>query len=303
MKSASPGYIARLELPEQSFCYLATIERRDGTVIRLADCFGDLTIDSEDFIGSPGFEVTSITSSSFGTPSSAEMSVPLDGSSPISATELQAGYYDGASVVIFQADYLSTVDGVVNAFRGKISQIEQIDANQADLRLSGFASELLEVIVETFGPDCRAPFLGHPRCGFDVPSVTHSAVVATVTDSRNFTLTITAPEAVDGWFANGAVEFTGGNNDGLAFDVRAWDQSSALVSLWLSPFGEVQVGDTLNIAPGCDKRASTCNDKFSNILNFQGFPLMPTNAQLICDDAAVPPPEEVPVGGTITVVC
>lgn len=303
MKAASAGFITRLELMEQSFCYLATITRRDGTIIRIADSVGDVTVAANVYLGDPGFEVTSVTSASFGTPSSADISVPLDAASPILAADLQAGYYDGAVVFIYQVDYLSTGDGVMNVFRGKIAQVEQIDEDSADLRLSGFAADLQQVIVETFGPDCRAPFLGHPRCGVDVPSLTHTATVATVTDARNFTITVTAPEAVDGWFADGAVEFTSGDNDGLAFDIRAWDQSSALVSLWLSPFGEVQVGDTLNIAPGCDKTATTCNGKFANTLHFQGFPFMPTASQLLCADPAEAWPERPPVGGTVISDC
>ena len=33
--------------------------------------------------------------------------------------------------------------------------------------------------------------------------------------------------------------------------------------------------DRFRIIAGCDKRAETCRKKFSNLLNFRGFPLIP----------------------------
>jgi uncharacterized phage protein (TIGR02218 family) len=37
------------------------------------------------------------------------------------------------------------------------------------------------------------------------------------------------------------------------------------------------VGDAFRIAAGCDKRFSTCREKFANAVNFRGFPHMPGN--------------------------
>lgn len=303
MKAASAGMIADLALEEQSFCYIATITRKDGQVIRIADCVADVVVAAQTYYGNPGFDISAITSASYGVPSSADMSVGLDDAGPITSAELNGGYFDGAEITVDMPNYLTPANGVINVFRGKIAQVEQVDTYTADLRLSGFSSDLLEIIVETYGPDCRAPYLGHPRCGVDIASYTRTATVATVAaNGRDFTITVTEPLAVDGWFANGAVEFTSGDNDGLVFDIRAWTDATNLVSLWLPPFGEVQVGDTLNIAPGCDKTAATCFAKFNNILNFQGFPFMPAASELVCDNPATAPPRPPP-GGTQTVIC
>lgn len=35
-----------------------------------------------------------------------------------------------------------------------------------------------------------------------------------------------------------------------------------------------EVGDSITIRPGCDKKAETCLNRFSNILNFTGFPYL-----------------------------
>jgi len=39
----------------------------------------------------------------------------------------------------------------------------------------------------------------------------------------------------------------------------------------------VAIGDIVELVAGCDKQIVTCRDKFSNVLNFRGFPHMAGN--------------------------
>jgi uncharacterized phage protein (TIGR02218 family) len=39
----------------------------------------------------------------------------------------------------------------------------------------------------------------------------------------------------------------------------------------------ISVGDTFVVTAGCDKRFATCRDRFSNTVNFRGFPHIPGN--------------------------
>ena len=41
------------------------------------------------------------------------------------------------------------------------------------------------------------------------------------------------------------------------------------------PFRTMNVGDQVQLFAGCDRTARTCRDKFSNIINFGGHPLIP----------------------------
>lgn len=41
------------------------------------------------------------------------------------------------------------------------------------------------------------------------------------------------------------------------------------------PFRTLQVGNQVQLFAGCDRTATTCRDKFSNIVNFGGHPLIP----------------------------
>jgi uncharacterized phage protein (TIGR02218 family) len=66
-----------------------------------------------------------------------------------------------------------------------------------------------------------------------------------------------------GWFSNGInVERMIYNHTGSVLRL-----SRAIPSM--------SVGDNIYIYPGCDRTLATCNDKFSNVLNYGGLPAMP----------------------------
>ena len=37
----------------------------------------------------------------------------------------------------------------------------------------------------------------------------------------------------------------------------------------------IAIGDAYSVHAGCDKLLATCRDKFSNVINFRGFPHVP----------------------------
>ena len=95
-----------------------------------------------------------------------------------------------------------------------------------------------------------------------------SAVVASVTSTSKFTLTVTESRSVDGWFANGGlVKFTSGDNDGIVCTVRKYTHSTKEVELWIAPPYTVSIADTLEIMPGCDKTFAMCLARFANTIN------------------------------------
>jgi uncharacterized phage protein (TIGR02218 family) len=79
------------------------------------------------------------------------------------------------------------------------------------------------------------------------------------------------------WFASGYVEWTGGANAGRSAEVMLHDVAGGVVTLTLlqAPVRPIAEGDTFSIRAGCDKRLSTCRQKFENAANFRGFPHIP----------------------------
>ena len=82
-----------------------------------------------------------------------------------------------------------------------------------------------------------------------------------------------------GFFDQGALAFTSGANAGRQSEVLRHTRDddgdiSSCGSRWRSA---IEVGDAFTVSAGCDKRFSTCRDRFDNAVNFRGFPQMPGN--------------------------
>lgn len=110
------------------------------------------------------------------------------------------------------------------------------------------------------------------RQAWTLPATVDSSPNRTTIVVQNTGHIVTQP---DDWFAHGVVVFETGLNAGVARDILTWTQSTRTLTLFLPlPFA-ASSGDILRVLPGCDKRLSTCRDKFSNRLNFRGEPFVP----------------------------
>jgi uncharacterized phage protein (TIGR02218 family) len=78
---------------------------------------------------------------------------------------------------------------------------------------------------------------------------------------------------VSGWFAIGELVFTSGANLGVRRTIKI--AAVGVVNLAYPLPKAVAIGDTFTIYPGCDKRLTTCNTKFSNAARFRGTPFVP----------------------------
>jgi uncharacterized phage protein (TIGR02218 family) len=61
-----------------------------------------------------------------------------------------------------------------------------------------------------------------------------------------------------------------GANAGTKSDVQNNLTATGQVSLVLTPAYPISVGDTFTVLPGCDKKVTTCKNKFANLVNFRG---------------------------------
>ena len=62
-------------------------------------------------------------------------------------------------------------------------------------------------------------------------------------------------------------------------EVREHARRSGIVTieLWQPVRQPLSAGQTFVVTAGCDKHLTTCRTKFSNVINFRGFPHMPGN--------------------------
>jgi uncharacterized phage protein (TIGR02218 family) len=79
----------------------------------------------------------------------------------------------------------------------------------------------------------------------------------------------------DGFFRFGELAFLDGVAEGQGGIAESYSDTEGEVTLWLPLTVTPEVGDRVRLTAGCDKAFSTCRTKFSNHLNFQGFPHIP----------------------------
>ena len=76
-----------------------------------------------------------------------------------------------------------------------------------------------------------------------------------------------------GYYGNGILTFTSGNNSGLSFQIKSWDGITLTLDMPL--FAPPADGDTFLISPGCGHNVFDCLNKFNNLDNHRGFPTIP----------------------------
>ncbi len=194
----------------------------------------------------------------------------------INEADIEAGRYDGAEV----RSWLVRWDDVTTRmlrFRGTIGELRRAGgAFHAELR--GLTEALNQPQGRSFQRQCTA-VLGDARCRFDLTADGYrdERAVETVIGAQTFRFA--AMNNYDPrWFERGRLEMLTGAAKGLAGVIKhdRFDAVGArVIELWQPLQAEVVPGDMVRLDPGCDKRVETCRLKFSNLLNFRGFPDIP----------------------------
>ena len=73
------------------------------------------------------------------------------------------------------------------------------------------------------------------------------------------------------YYAGGWIETGAGAN----FETRPILSNLGTQFEILKPLKNATVGQSIDFYPGCDGQPSTCNTKFSNLVNFGGHPFVP----------------------------
>lgn len=274
MRALAPSFAAHLASGATTLATCWKITRADGAVLGFTDHDAPLSFDACVFAPETGADGAMLQSSADLSVDNSEIAGALDHDA-LSAEDLAGGLYDGARVEIWRVNW---ADVSMRALlkRGVIGEVAREGARfRAEIR--GESERLDRVGGRIFQRGCDA-VVGDARCGVDLtaPAFQGQGVVTAVLDDQRFLASGLGPFA-PGWFAEGALLWTGGANAGARAAVKAHDKNagSDALSLWLPSGRAIAAGDAFAVTAGCDKRAETCTAKFSNLINFRGFPLMP----------------------------
>ncbi len=274
MRALAPSFAAHLASGATTLATCWKITRADGVRLGFTDHDAPLFFDGCVFAPEAGADGAALQSSADLSVDNTEIAGALDHDA-LSAEDLSAGRYDGAAVEIWRVNW-ADVSARALLKRGVIGEVVREGARfRAEIR--GASERLDRVEGRIFQRGCDA-VLGDARCGVDLtaPAVRGLGVVAAVLDDQRFLVSGLGAFA-PGWFAEGALLWTGGANAGARGSVKAHDKNAGAdaLSLWLPAGRPITAGDAFTVTAGCDKRSETCAGKFSNLINFRGFHLMP----------------------------
>lgn len=251
------------------------ITRTDSTTMGFTDHLNDITFDGQVFEASAGFQPTDVLQRDNLSVDNMDVLGILD-SNYITEEDIQAGVYDFAEIEIFMVNYEDPSQGRMWVKRGWIGEV-RLTRGQFEAEIRGLAQKFSQHIGRIFSPSCDAVF-GDARCGLNELDFSGPATVTTVTDSQVFATS--AVVGSESYFKAGQILWVTGANAGLRMEIKEFG-TSGIMTLVLPMAKLVQTGDTFTAIAGCDKSKATCRDKFSNLVNFRGFPDLPGQDKML----------------------
>ena len=293
MRKMSEAMQARLQGETTHMCSCWKILRRDGVVQGFTDHDDPLVFDGVTFAADGGLHMRGQDDRLGLTGSKSDVGGALLQFS-IDEAALSSGAYDGASVETWLVDWCDP------SFRLLMNVEVMGEVRRADHVFSADLRSLAQVFEQETGrrfmKTCSAD-LGDAHCGVNLnqPRYLTQAIVQSVPDAAHLSVTLTG--FADRWFTNGQLRVLNGSQKGALCPIKAHRQEEdrAQIALWTPLTPALAPSDQIELRAGCDKSFATCGAKFSNRVNFRGFPHIPGNDVLM----AVASKEIVMDGGSL----
>jgi uncharacterized phage protein (TIGR02218 family) len=268
-------------------CRAWALTRRDGVVMGFTDHDRVLHFDGVEFRPDTGLTALALQQTTGLSVDNTEALGALCDAA-IREEDIEAGRYDGADLRAWLVNW-QDVDQRTVLFRGTIGELRRAGgAFEAELR--GLTDALNVPLGRVYQKACSA-VLGDRDCAFDLdtPGYVSERVAEEVEDTRVFRFAEMGGFAED-WFRHGVIRVESGAASGLVGLIKRdrMDGTGRVIELWHPLGARVAPGDALRIEAGCDKRMATCQFKFNNLANFQGFPDIPGDDWTITDPTKSP---------------
>ena len=274
MSAARDGLLTHLATGATTVCHAWEIQRKDGVWFGFTDHDRDLVFGGRTFKANSGLTARALQQT---TGLSVDNSEAMGALSDLAITEsdILAGRFDTAALVGWQVNWANPDDRTLT-FRGTIGEIARAGgAFQAELR--GLTEVLNQPQGRAFQRRCPA-VLGDAKCRFDLsqPGMSAELALERVAENRVFHFAGLAGFAPR-WFEAGRLVVLSGPAQGVVGIIKNDRVQDGLrvIELWQQVGPHLAVGDAVLLEAGCDKRGETCRLKFSNFLNFRGFPDIP----------------------------
>jgi uncharacterized phage protein (TIGR02218 family) len=241
------------------------ITRLDGVVLRIAEADESIAASAQTFLPLPGSEISAVKHIAEGGVGSMEIKFAHSAGGTIDTTQLNNGFWDGATVQMYLVDRSSATTLGDPMFTGIIDTVTlDLIGSRGTFDIRGLAVQG-EAFIQTFQPMCRTDLFS-PLCQLVETDWDHTGTVNTIIDRFNFTVAGLGAPPADGWFNQGTF-VTGSGFKGV---VANWVQSSLKITTYQPTcMSRLTASESIILYPGCDKTSTTCREKFNNRINHQ----------------------------------
>lgn len=270
MRQVSGEFAARLAASGTSLCACWRFTRRDGAMFGATDHDRAIVFDGLIHEPASGLRGATFESSAGLAPGRATAEGPISAKF-ITEADLDAGLWDGVRVDAWRVDW-NAPEHRLRIWSGTLSEVARQGA-RFTAELVSLKAGLERSVGRVYARACDAD-VGDVRCGFDLddPGFRGEGLVTEALGPKRMRVSGLA-SFDDGWFAGGALAWTGGANaETTARVIRHIGNELELVA---APRFAIEAGDAFVVTAGCDKSFAICGSKFSNRDNFRGFPHMP----------------------------
>jgi len=281
------GLLEHLTTGVTTTCRCWALTRRDGVVMGFTDHDRLLTFEGVAFRPDTGLSALAVQQTTGLSVDNTEALGALNDAA-IREADIEAGRYDGAELRAWLVNWQDVAARRL-IFRGTMGELRRAGgAFEAELR--GLTDALNVPLGRVYQKACSA-ILGDRDCSFDLdtPGYVAEPPAEKVEENRVFRFAEMGGFAED-WFRHGVIRVLSGAAAGLIGLIKRDRSEGAgrVIELWHPLGAAVTPGDALRIEAGCDKRMTTCQFKFDNLLNYQGFPDIPGDDWTITDPTKSP---------------
>lgn len=257
-----------------TICRAWMVRRKDGMIFGFTDHDDDLIFDEIVFAARTGMTALALQQTTGMAVDNTEVTGALRDDS-LTEEDIIAGRYDGAEVKAYIVNWADVSQRSV-IFAGTFGDIVRSDG-EFRVELRGLTAALNTQSGRVYHSACGA-VLGDEQCKLNLAPETMSIIapIEKVRNGRNFHF-LNVNGFQNGWFDGGQAIIIDGIGNGQIGRIKSDTKQGDFrkIDLWQSFGVEPKENDRIRLVPGCDKLASTCQNKFNNFLNFRGFPHIP----------------------------
>jgi uncharacterized phage protein (TIGR02218 family) len=261
---------AILAKPVTTLAYGWRLERRDGVTLGFTSHDRDVWRNGLLLRAAPGMEPTSVVERLGFENGGLDVRGALT-SDALAVRDIEAGRWDGAALTLFTFDWSDPDEPSRSLASGQLGAVSYA-GDRFETVFNGPATQLKKAVAPITSPTCRAFFCG-AECGLNPMRFTRTALAAANAGSSIILLAGTG--LAINRYATGTLRWLEGPNTGLK-DIIVSNGTNS-VALATPPKQPITTAVRVELFEGCDKTAQTCQNIFSNMVNFRGEPHLPGN--------------------------